>query len=291
MRFALDDDQVAFAAAARDAFAGGASWDDLAEMGVLTMLADGLDEVALVAVLEEAGRAAVGLPIVETAAVAGPFVTTGSTMATTDLGGAVVPFAVDAELFVLDGRDRLLVADAGDVDVAPVDTVDGSRRAARVRARRHREVGDRAARDLAFERGVLGTAAVLVGLAQRMLDMTVVHVRERRQFGAPVGSFQAVKHHLADAAVAVEFARPAVHRAAWSLATASADVERDVSMAKAMASDAANLVGRKALQCHGAIGYTTEYDLHRYLKRSWALARTWGDARWHRDRVGRAIGV
>ena len=60
-------------------------------------------------------------------------------------------------------------------------------------------------------------------------------------------------------------------------------------MAKALASDAAELVGRKALQCHGAIGYTVEADLHLYLKRTWALARTWGDAAHHTDRVAQAI--
>jgi hypothetical protein len=64
---------------------------------------------------------------------------------------------------------------------------------------------------------------------------------------------------------------------------------RDVSMAKAMASDAAELIGRKALQCHGAIGYSSEHDLHLFLKRAWALAAAWGDARWHRERVRRAI--
>ena len=60
-------------------------------------------------------------------------------------------------------------------------------------------------------------------------------------------------------------------------------------MAKAKADEAALTTARAALQCHGAIGYTTEYDLHLYMKRAWALARTWGDARWHRDRVGRTI--
>jgi hypothetical protein len=290
VRFALDDDQRAMAAAARDLFAGGSAWDELAKMGVLTLLVDGFDEVALVAVLEEAGRAAVALPVVETAAVAAPFLDV-SGQATTDLGGAIVPFALDADVFVLDGGDRLLLAAADHVDVEAVETVDPTRRAGRVRARVTDEVGDSAARDLAFDRGVLGTAAVLVGLAQRMLDTTVEYVRDRHQFGVPVGSFQAVKHHLADAALAVEFARPVVHRAAWSAAVGSDDRPRDVSMAKAMASDAALLVARKALQCHGAIGYTTEHELHRYLKRTWALARTWGDAGWHRDRVGRALGV
>jgi len=145
--------------------------------------------------------------------------------------------------------------------------------------------------DLAFDRGALGTAAVLVGLGQAMLDMTVGYVRERHQFGVPIGSFQAVKHHLADAALALEFARPTVWRAAWSVAHDEPTRARDVSMAKAMASDAATLAGRKALQCHGAIGYTVEADLHLYLKRTWALARSWGDAAFHTDRVATALGT
>ena len=66
---------------------------------------------------------------------------------------------------------------------------------------------------------------------------------------------------------------------------------RDISMAKAMASDAAGFTGRQALQCHGAIGYTVEYDLHRYLKRTWALARTHGDAAWHRERIAHALEI
>ncbi len=127
-----------------------------------------------------------------------------------------------------------------------------------------------------------------------MVDMTVAYVQQRRQFGVPIGSFQAVKHHLADARLALEFARPAVARAAWSLAQGDAYDPvlrgRDVSMAKAMATDAAEACGRAALQCHGAIGYTVEHDLHLYLKRSWALARAWGDRRVHAERVGQALG-
>jgi alkylation response protein AidB-like acyl-CoA dehydrogenase len=150
---------------------------------------------------------------------------------------------------------------------------------------------DPAVVELALDRGALGTAAVLVGLGQAMLDLTVGYVQERQQFGVPIGSFQAVKHHLADAALALEFARPAVWRAAWSTAHDEPTRGRDVSMAKAMASDAAELVGRKALQCHGAIGYTVEADLHLYLKRTWALARSWGDSAHHTDRVASALGA
>ena len=73
--------------------------------------------------------------------------------------------------------------------------------------------------------------------------------------------------------------------------TGAPTASRDVSTAKALASDAARFVARQALQCHGAIGYTVEYDLHLYLKRAEALARTWGDAAWHRRRVATALGI
>ena len=171
-------------------------------------------------------------------------------------------------------------------------TVDGALDAVDLRGWFHTEgTFPAAAVALAFDRAALGTAAQLIGLSRRMLDLTVAYVKERKQFGVPIGSFQAVKHHLADARLQIEFAAPAVYRAAWSLASNSPTAARDVSMAKAMASDCAHLVGRKSLQCHGGIGYTVEYDLHLFLKRAWALERSWGDAAWHRDRVGRAIGV
>ena len=81
--------------------------------------------------------------------------------------------------------------------------------------------------------------------------MTAHYAKERHQFAKPIGSFQAVKHHLANARVALEFARPATYRAAWSLATAQPTLSHDASMAKAMASDAADLAARVALQVHG----------------------------------------
>ena len=87
----------------------------------------------------------------------------------------------------------------------------------------------------------------------------------------------------------LEFARPLVYRAAWSVTQGDPDASTHVSMAKALASDAATLTANQALQCHGAIGYSYEYDLHLFMKRAWALGATWGDAAWHRARVGRAI--
>jgi alkylation response protein AidB-like acyl-CoA dehydrogenase len=121
--------------------------------------------------------------------------------------------------------------------------------------------------------------------------MTVEYVAGRRQFGVPVGSFQAVKHRLADAYVAVEFAWPAVLAAGWAQAAAVADVAEQTSVAKVLASDAASAVARAAIQCHGAIGYTTEHDLHLFAKRAWALAASWGSAGWHRRRLAAAMGL
>lgn len=330
MRFALSDDQAAFRDAVRDLLAKECPpavvraawdaapgeldrgvWDSLAAMGVLDLLvpeADGglgLGETFLVPILEECGRAALPHPIVETAMVAAPLLGAGAGMVSTDLGGPLVPCALDADVLLLRRGDGLVTLPSAAVDLEPEATVDGARRAARIGERLDTSQpttpsaasgpspssAHEADLDLAFDGGALGTAAVLVGLGQAMLDMTVSYVRERHQFGVPIGSFQAVKHHLADAALALEFVRPAVWRAAWSVAHDEPTRARDVSMAKAMASDAAVLAGRKALQCHGAIGYTVEADLHLYLKRTWALARSWGDSAFHNDRVATALGT
>jgi hypothetical protein len=143
----------------------------------------------------------------------------------------------------------------------------------------------------AYLRGVVGTAALLVGLSRRMLDLTVGYVRQREQFGVPIGSFQAVKHALASALLSLRFARPAVLAAGWALASETADAATYASAAKALASETALLVARTALQCHGAIGYTTEYDLHLFAKRAWATAPTWGSAEEHRRRIGTQLGL
>ena len=322
MKFAFDPDQLALRDAVRDllrkectpdvvraawdAPAGQLDrrvWDALADMGVPSVLVPetdgglGLDFTSLVLVLEETGRAALPHPIVDTAAVAAPLAGAGvdGGIVAACLGGAPGVCAQDADHFLVDHEGALLLLPRDGVQLEALDTVDRSRRLARITGvkRASATTVSESAADLedAFDRGALGAAAQLVGLAQAMLDLTVGYVKERHQFGVPIGSFQAVKHHLADALKAIAFARPATYRAAWSVANAAPTRRRDVAMAKAMASDAAQLVGRAALQCHGAIGYTVEYDLHLSLKRTWALARSWGDAAWHRDRVATYLGV
>jgi alkylation response protein AidB-like acyl-CoA dehydrogenase len=359
VHFGFDDDQLAFRDAVLalldkecppDAVRSAASavpgqldrgvWDRLAAMGVLGILVPedrgglGLDERSLVLILEEAGRAALPHPLVDTAAVAAPLLGADTGMIATNLGGPHVACAADADRLLLHdpGDGGLHLLDRTEAMLTPVATVDPARRAATVTwdpsapAPAHPTASWHPAPNpstspttstlapdsggsawdpgldfdsssgpevvaLALDRGAWATAAVLVGLGQRMVELAVTHVSERHQFGVPVGSFQAVKHQLADAHKDLAFARPVVHRAAHSLATGSADRSRDVSMAKALAGDAAWRAGRIALQCHGAIGYTVEHDLHLYLKRTWALAKSYGDAGWHRDRVARAIGI
>jgi alkylation response protein AidB-like acyl-CoA dehydrogenase len=297
----------------RDAWAGTDGrtglWRELVEMGVVGVLAPeaagglGGDETDLVLLLEETGRCALAEPVVETAAVAIPLLRDASDPRVAALAaGDLVATAVglDDELAVwADSCDLLVLLDASGahaVDGAsttlePRRSVDGARRLFWVDAETGDDTlaGDAGAASLAQARGALGTAAQLLGLADRMLALTVEYACGREQFGAPIGSFQAVKHHLANARLQLEFARPLTYRAAASVAARDPECAVHVSMAKVYANEAASLTARAALQCHGAIGYTTEYDLHLYLKRTWALVRAWGDTTVHRRAVGRAI--
>ena len=351
MRFAPTDDQVAFRGAVADLLAAQCTpdhvrtwWDDpmarpedsalwrhLAEMGVVACTApeavDGLGFTLadLEPLLEEAGRAALPEPLVETTAVAVPLlarhgkdtaevvhswlarIVAGDTSVAVALDGAapVVGAATAGLLIAVDGDGRVVLVPGESVTATAQPSVDGARHLGTVTWSPADATvlaeGDRAARLLAAarQRASVATAAVLVGLADRMLELTVGYVAERRQFGVPIGSFQAVKHHLADAALALEFAKPVVRAAAATLSgvPGADDPERGLaadpavaaSMAKAQASEAAVAVGAAALQCHGAIGYTVEYDLHLYLKRTWALAEAWGSAAWHREQIARHL--
>ena len=268
-------------------------WSRLGELGVLGVLAPethggfGGDSLDLVLLLEEAGRAALPEPVVEHAAAAVPLLDDAHTEAAA-AGDLTITVAPPSGLVLYaDSSDLVLVGDQfvepETLELLRHESVDGSRRLFGVAA------SPNSINLASFDRAALGVAAQLIGLADRMLAMTVEYAKERHQFGVPIGSFQAVKHHLADVALALEFSRPLVYRAAWSIAHGVNGESVHVAMAKARASEAALRAGRVALQVHGAIGYTTEYDLHLWMKRAWALAASWGDAAWHDARVGRAI--
>ena len=140
-----------------------------------------------------------------------------------------------------------------------------------------------------LNRGAVSVAGQLLGLAQRMLDLSVDYVAQRKQFGKPIGSFQAVKHHLADVATQIEFAKPVLYRAAYALALQEAGVDARVSHAKLACGEAAWLAARKGIQVHGAMGYTWEVDLQMFMKRAWALDASWGDRGLHKSRIADAM--
>jgi alkylation response protein AidB-like acyl-CoA dehydrogenase len=118
-----------------------------------------------------------------------------------------------------------------------------------------------------------------------MITLAAEYAKERVQFGKPIGSYQAIKHHLASVQVKLEFARPVVYAAVTRAADLDPRAAATASHAKLAAGDAAELAARTAIQVHGAMGYSWELDLHFYMKRAWALQGAWGDRSFHARRV------
>ena len=131
--------------------------------------------------------------------------------------------------------------------------------------------------------------AEMVGGMQRTLDITVEYARTRKQFGKPIGGFQAVQHMCADMYLETESARSAAYYAAWALQEQAPDAASAVSIAKLYASDAARAVGNRGIQVHGGMGFTWESDLHLYYRRAKASETTLGDATFHRERLARLV--
>lgn len=321
MKFDLDQEQRDFAASI-DAALGAADvpgavrawsqgdtergrqvWNQLTELGVTALAVPeefdgiGAHAVDLVLAIEALGRWCVPGPVVESIAVA-PLLLAGSPDAGTQLAGLAAgeliatvalpphtPRALDAA-----AADLVLLAENGTASLAQAGTrhasVDPSRGVFDVAATGSTWDADTAR---AYEMGALATAAQLIGAGQAMLNTAVEYAKQRTQFGRVIGSYQAIKHKLADVHIALELARPLVYGAALSFAEDAADTARDVSAAKVAASDAALLAAHSALQTHGAIGFTSECDLSLWLLRAQALRPAWGDPTAHRRRVLEAI--
>src|SRR5262245_16272664 len=273
-----------------------ALWKKLAEIGVAGLLVPethggtGFDETTLVLLLEEAGRAALPEPVIGTAAVAVPLLRElGGALANEWLpriaageaivavGHPVSPFVEDApvaDLPLLAQGDELHAVRPSEARLVEQPANDPGRRIASVEFAPHPTTriaeGERARAllDAALDRGALACAAEALGVCDRLITLAVAYTAQRKQFGKPIGSFQAVKHMLANVKVKLEYARPVVWRAAWSAARGSAHSKAHVSMAKLAACEAAALGVRNALQAHGAIGYTWEHDLHLWLRRA-----------------------
>ncbi|MBT1096941.1 acyl-CoA dehydrogenase family protein [Streptomyces sp. Tu102] len=305
MRFLLDAEQRAFAGSldamltaadtpsvvrewSRGEHASGrALWSRVADAGVFALAVPevheglGVRPVELAVAFVELGRHAVPGPLVETVAAAAllaglpdpgpakrllPALAAGDTMATLAWR---TPYALDGDV----AATRLALTAEG-LRLAPGH---GPVRASLDPARRLTPLdpgGELLGTDLptaeALVRARLATAAQALGVGLALLDRTVAHVGQRTQFGVPVGSFQAVKHRLADAKVALEFARPLLFGAALTMDPA------DVAAAKVTACEAAYATARTALQLHGAIGYTAEYDLSLWLTKARVLRTAWG---------------
>jgi alkylation response protein AidB-like acyl-CoA dehydrogenase len=320
MRFELSEEQRGFASsladllgatdvvatargwAAGDTAGGLRLWTRLADQGVCALVVPeeaggmGGTPADLVVAFEQLGRFAVPGPWVESAAylpvllgASAPEVV--EALAEGAVGSVLVaehaPCALDADaashlyLVGADGVSRATVGDAhrsvdparrlfdvtaGEaVDVAPVDV------------------------DRAFDLAALACSAQQLGLAEHLLATTVDYVKQRRQFGREIGSYQALKHRLADVRIALDFVRPLVLGAALTFDTDHR--AQDVSAAKVAASDGGYLAARTALQLHGAIGYTEEHDLSLWLLKARALVTAWGTPAHHRARLLDALGA
>jgi alkylation response protein AidB-like acyl-CoA dehydrogenase len=313
MKFSFTDDQRLFAESLRDLLdnecppsAVRQSWDDhsghlpalwgrLGEMGLLGLLVPesqgGMGGTLVDAVLlfQELGRAGVPGPVLEHMVVGAPVlagidrgVVDGSTVTTAWIdGGSYVPHAHVASMIVADG------AYLSGHTCEDAHGVDGGRRIFTVTGERRETIST----DIDHLRDAMSvaSAAYLIGLGERMIDIAADYARQREQFGKPIGSFQAVKHLMSDALLKVEFAKAPTYRAAWSLSNNQSTAGRDASMAKALASEAAYRASRSSIQVHGGIGYTWEADLQLFMKKAWALGRAYGDPVWHRRRVAASV--
>ncbi|NSC23867.1 acyl-CoA dehydrogenase [Streptomyces albus subsp. chlorinus] len=277
--------KAARAWAAGDLAPGRALWRSLAGTGLPGLAVPeecgglGWYPAELAAAFVETGRAGAPGPLAETVALAAALARTpswperllgGEELATvTDpaSGYAVDPRAARA-VFVL--REGTLYLAAGQGPVLP--SLDPARHLARCAP------GEAVPADTGRLRALatLLTAAQALGAGEALLAGSVEYVAARRQFGRPVGSFQAVKHQLADVAVELEFARPLLHAAALAVRGDAAADPRDLPAAKAACSHAAHLAARTALQVHGAVGYTDEYDLTLLLRKARCLYTSWG---------------
>jgi alkylation response protein AidB-like acyl-CoA dehydrogenase len=305
MRFALTEEQQGFARslddllgradsvavarawAAGDTAPGLALWKRLADQGVHAIVVpeeqDGMggSAVDLVVAFEALGRHLAVGPWVASAAYAPAFL---SALGEAGSGARLhavavepeVPFALDADVAATCYLVREGVAwraEPGDL----LRSVDTTRRLFPLIPTDELGAVDPATLATAFDLAALACAAELLGCGERLLADTVAYVQQRRQYGRTIGSFQAVKHQLADVRIALDFARPLVLGAAAGATP--------VAGAKIAAGEAAYLASRVALQLHGAVGYTAELDLGLWINRVRALVGSWGTAAYHRGRL------
>lgn len=292
-------------------------WKEMASLGMNGVLADegsgglGIRPSEAVLAIEEIGYSGASLPLMDTSAVIIPILERYGTRTQQDellpglvsgdiassstvmVGGDRAMFADDVDLLLFEGAEGLHLLRRGEFGVEEVHSPDPAIRLGRV-------VVDSdvlaatprfGAAALAEARihAVWASAALLNGVSRRMLDMTVEHAKTREQFGRPIGTFQAVKHLIADAWVGVESSRPCAWYAAYASSGDPTVAKAAASVAKAAASDAARRTGDMALQVHGGIGFTWEHPLHFWMKRGKFLEDAYGSLEFHLRRLGSVV--
>lgn len=287
-----------------------ALWKGLVDIGVTGLLIDAEDsggDEEMYVVLEEVGRYCVPDALLEGIYLAGPAIAhsrsrditepwvsrlvQGSARATVLLAGS--PYVADAHLadvmvFERDGEFHLLTKD--EFIATPVAVMDRSRRLSSVVPHASEATNLQLESDqieLLRQRALLGSAAQLNGVAQAMLQRTIDYVKQREQFGRKIGSFQAVKHLIADAFGAVTLARMTGWAAAGDVASRSSSAMEACLAARIVATEAEKQTNDIALQCHGGIGFTWEHDLQMWLKRGKALEFAYGSS----DDASRILGA
>jgi alkylation response protein AidB-like acyl-CoA dehydrogenase len=290
------------------------AWKEMCELGWPGIFVpeehggQGLGTVELLILMEELGYALAPVPFLSNAA-AGllllhsgtdeqrerwlPGLASGEARGTAGLvregEAALVPDAQEAEVIVLLEGDSGIVVEASEADIEPLDTIDATRRFARVRADGGDALGG--SNCPGGDRVAAAIAGEMTGVAQRAMEMAVEYARERKQFDRPIGAYQAVSHRCAEMLLQVEGARSASYYAGWTADSEPETLPLASAMAKAWASDAAWRVTADSLQVHGGIGFTWEHDLHFFLKRAKVDGVLFGSAREHRERVAAFSGL
>ena len=304
-------DSVGVASALADGESSGLAplLERLAELGVPGLCAEeqhggsGLRSADCVLAVEQLGRDLVPDLVAETMAVAIPVLqghgddslkaellpalaSGGSWLTFQDGWDGAGPWAAVADFVAVVAGDSLYITAPREGDVASIESVDETRRSGRVShsapviARL-----DGAAAEEVRLRGAAAFAQLLCGVADRMLIVASRYAADRKQFGVPIGSFQGVKHPLAEAFTAVEFARRSAWWAALALDSGSSDATEAVSIAKATLSEAAVEASYASMQAFGGMGYTWDCPIHLWMRRAQVLASAWGNADEHWQRL------
>ena len=201
--------------------------------------------------------------------------------------------AAVANFILVVSADGMFVVDrsAPGIEIEPMASMDLTRRLYAVRFNRApaEKLENSAGLARALDVATALLTAEMVGGMQRTLEMTVEYAKTRKQFGKPIGMFQAVQHQCADMYLETESARSAAYYAAWALGGNAPDSATAVSIAKMYASDAARRVGNRGIQVHGGMGFTWENDLHLYYRRAKWSETMFGDAPFHRERIARLV--